>query len=134
MGNPIRMIEKQQRAYFKQTGAEKPIIDILKESSAKNFRPLFRGTIPLMGHSLASATTELALLKPLCRFPCSIRAESGAWTMQRRATNASDTAKERDFDYMAVCILVLYRKNIFLCLLPSLCVVSHDPSRVRDLG
>ena len=22
--NPIRMIEKQQRAYFKQTGAEKP--------------------------------------------------------------------------------------------------------------
>ena len=57
--NPIRMIEKQQRAYFKQTGAEKPIIDILKESSAKNFRPLFRGTIPLMGHSLASATTGL---------------------------------------------------------------------------
>ena len=54
--------------------------------------------------------------------------------MQRRATNASDTAKERDFDYMAVCILVLYRKNIFLCLLPSLCVVSHDPLRVRDLG
>jgi len=57
--NPIRMIEKQQRAYFKQTGAEKPIMEILKESGAKNFRPLFRGTIPLMGHSLASATTGL---------------------------------------------------------------------------
>merc|ERR1711902_257221 len=57
--NPIRMIEKQQRAYFKQTGAEKPIMDILRESAAKNFRPLFRGTIPLMGHSLASATTGL---------------------------------------------------------------------------
>mmetsp|Transcript_3372 Transcript_3372/g.3815 ORF Transcript_3372/g.3815 Transcript_3372/m.3815 type:complete len:317 (+) Transcript_3372:418-1368(+) len=57
--NPIRMIEKQQRAYFKQTGAVKPITDILKESAAKNFQPLFRGTIPLMGHSLASATLGL---------------------------------------------------------------------------
>jgi hypothetical protein len=57
--NPIRMIEKQQRAYFKQTGKEKPIMEILRESKAKNFRPLFRGTVPLMGHSLASATTGL---------------------------------------------------------------------------
>eukprot|EP00343_Euplotes_focardii_P007771 CAMPEP_0205821094 /NCGR_PEP_ID=MMETSP0206-20130828/5164_1 /ASSEMBLY_ACC=CAM_ASM_000279 /TAXON_ID=36767 /ORGANISM="Euplotes focardii, Strain TN1" /LENGTH=290 /DNA_ID=CAMNT_0053116317 /DNA_START=84 /DNA_END=956 /DNA_ORIENTATION=- len=57
--NPIRMIEKQQRAFFKETGAQKPLMEILKESSAKNFRPLFRGTIPLMGHSLASATTGL---------------------------------------------------------------------------
>lgn len=57
--NPIRMIEKQQRAYFKQTGAEKPIMDIIKEAGAKNFRPLFRGTVPLMGHSLASATLGL---------------------------------------------------------------------------
>ena len=57
--NPIRMIEKQQRAYFKQTNKPKPIMEILTESKAKNFRPLFRGTIPLMGHSLASATTGL---------------------------------------------------------------------------
>merc|ERR1719329_1460340 len=57
--NPIRMIEKQQRAYFKQTGSEKPIMDILRESAAKQFRPLFRGTVPLMGHSLASATLGL---------------------------------------------------------------------------
>merc|ERR1719266_1821675 len=57
--NPIRMIEKQQRAYFKQTGAEKPIVEILKESAAKNFKPLFRGTVPLMGHSLASAMLGL---------------------------------------------------------------------------
>jgi len=57
--NPIRMIEKQQRAYFKQTGKEKPVMEILRESKAKNFRPLFRGTVPLMGHSLASATTGL---------------------------------------------------------------------------
>lgn len=57
--NPIRMIEKQQRAYFKQTGAEKPVMEILKESAAQNFKPLFRGTVPLMGHSLASATLGL---------------------------------------------------------------------------
>jgi hypothetical protein len=57
--NPIRMIEKQQRAYFKETGASKPIMDILREAAAKNYRPLFRGTVPLMGHSLASATTGL---------------------------------------------------------------------------
>merc|ERR1719152_837235 len=57
--NPIRMIEKQQRAYFKTTGVEKPILEILKESAAKNFKPLFRGTVPLMGHSLASAMLGL---------------------------------------------------------------------------
>jgi len=57
--NPIRMIEKQQRAFFKQTGRSKPIMEILRESAAKNFRPLFRGTVPLMGHSLASATLGL---------------------------------------------------------------------------
>merc|ERR1719473_970023 len=53
------MIEKQQRAFFKETNKPKPILEILKESQVKNFRPLFRGTIPLMGHSLASATTGL---------------------------------------------------------------------------
>lgn len=57
--NPIRMIEKQQRAEFKKTGAQKPIVDIIKESAAKNYKPLFRGTVPLMGHSLASATLGL---------------------------------------------------------------------------
>jgi len=57
--NPVRMIEKQQRAYLKQTGKEKPLMEIMKESAAKNFRPLFRGTVPLMGHSLASAILGL---------------------------------------------------------------------------
>jgi len=57
--NPVRMIEKQQRAFFKQTGVEKPIMEILRESAAKNFGPLFRGTVPLMGHSLASALLGL---------------------------------------------------------------------------
>eukprot|EP00808_Paulinella_micropora_P001983 g82455.t1 len=75
--NPVRMIEKQQRAYFKQTGAEKPIMEILRESAAKNFRPLFRGTIPLMGHSLASATTGLVGQPQLERY---IRKELGAKT------------------------------------------------------
>ena len=58
--NPIRMIEKQQRAYFKQMGSEKPIMDILRESAKYNFQPLFRGTVPLMGHSCASALIGLA--------------------------------------------------------------------------
>lgn len=66
--NPIRMIEKQQRAYFKTTGVEKPIMEILKESAAKNFKPLFRGTIPLMGHSLASAMLGLVGQPKLQKF------------------------------------------------------------------
>mmetsp|Transcript_18632 Transcript_18632/g.31166 ORF Transcript_18632/g.31166 Transcript_18632/m.31166 type:complete len:317 (+) Transcript_18632:54-1004(+) len=57
--NPVRMIEKQQRAFLKQTGVEKPIMDIMKESASKYFAPLFRGTVPLMGHSLASAVLGL---------------------------------------------------------------------------
>lgn len=57
--NPIRMIEKQQRAYFRETSKQKSVIEILRESKHKNYKPLFRGTIPLMGHSLASATTGL---------------------------------------------------------------------------
>lgn len=57
--NPIRMIEKQQRAYYKSTGKSKSITSIIKHSSYYNYKPLFRGTIPLMGHSLASATTGL---------------------------------------------------------------------------
>jgi len=57
--NPVRMIEKQQRAYFRQTGAQKSVSAILKESAAQQFRPLLRGTLPLIGHSLASAVTGL---------------------------------------------------------------------------
>jgi len=57
--NPVRMIEKQQRAFFKQTGKEKPLMEIFSEASSKYFLPLFRGTIPLMGHSLASAVLGL---------------------------------------------------------------------------
>ncbi len=57
--NPVRMIEKQQRAFMKQTGAEKPIMEIIREAASKNFKPLFRGTIPLMGHSMASALLGL---------------------------------------------------------------------------
>ena len=57
--NPVRMIEKQQRAYFKETSKQKSIRNILQESAVKNYKPLFRGTVPLMGHSLASATTGL---------------------------------------------------------------------------
>jgi len=57
--NPIRMIEKQQRSFFRQTGKEKPIMEIISEAKAQSFRPLFRGTIPLVGHSMASALLGL---------------------------------------------------------------------------
>jgi hypothetical protein len=57
--NPIRMIEKQQRVDLKSSGKVKPVLEILRESAADRFRPLFRGTVPLMGHSLASATLGL---------------------------------------------------------------------------
>ena len=75
--NPIRMIEKQQRAYFKQTGAVKPITEILKESAAAGFKPLFRGTVPLMGHSLASALLGLVGQPKLQKW---IKEEVGAKT------------------------------------------------------
>jgi hypothetical protein len=81
--NPIRMIEKQQRAYFKQTGKTKPIMEILKEAGAKNYRPLFRGTLPLMGHSLASATTGLVGQPQLQKY---IQKQLGARTSMDRFT------------------------------------------------
>lgn len=34
-------------------------MEIMREAGAKNFLPLFRGTVPLMGHSLASAVLGL---------------------------------------------------------------------------
>ncbi len=88
--NPIRMIEKQQRAYFKQTGAEKPIMDILRESARANYRPLFRGTIPLMGHSLASATTGLVGQPQLQKYIQSELGKSGS--MSQFATSLISSA------------------------------------------
>jgi len=57
--NPIRMIEKQQRIELKNNGKIKSIVDIVRESSKYKFKPLFRGTTPLIAHSAASATTGL---------------------------------------------------------------------------
>jgi hypothetical protein len=88
--NPIRLIEKQQRAYLKQTGKEKPIMEIIRESAAKNFKPLFRGTVPLMGHSLASATLGLVGQPRLQKW---IQSEIGTNTnMGASATNLMSSA------------------------------------------
>lgn len=57
--NPVRMIEKQQRADLRTTGKEKPVMEIIAEARQKNFKPLFRGTVPLMGHSFTSAILGL---------------------------------------------------------------------------
>jgi len=80
--NPIRMIEKQQRAFFRTTGVEKPIMEIMRESAAQQFRPLFRGTIPLMGHSLASALLGLVGQPRLQKY---IQSELGDKTSLGRA-------------------------------------------------
>ena len=57
--NPVRMIEKQQRADMRKTGKERPVMEILEEAQQKNYKPLFRGTVPLMGHSFMSAILGL---------------------------------------------------------------------------
>jgi hypothetical protein len=57
--NPVRMIEKQQRSSLRSTGKEKPVVEILAEAREKNFKPLLRGTVPLMGHSFTSAILGL---------------------------------------------------------------------------
>ena len=60
-----------------QTGTAKPVLDIVRESAAQRFRPLFRGTVPLMGHSFASATLGLVGQPRLQKY---IQAELGAQT------------------------------------------------------
>ena len=57
--NPVRMIEKQQRTDLRKTGKERSVIEIIKEAKQQNYKPLFRGTVPLMGHSMASAILGL---------------------------------------------------------------------------
>jgi len=57
--NPVRMIEKQQRADLRTTGKERPVMEIMREAQQKQFKPLFRGTVPLMGHSFMSAVLGL---------------------------------------------------------------------------
>ena len=85
--NPVRLVEKQQRAYFKQTGQAKPVGEILRESAAKNFLPLFRGTIPLMGHSprrRCSVWSASLACKSTCRrssgLPVVYRARRRTWS------------------------------------------------------
>jgi hypothetical protein len=83
--NPVRMVEKQQRVTLKKTGKEQSVMNILRESRADNFKPLFRGTVPLMGHSLASATTGLVGQPQLQKY---IQKELGAHsTLGNSTTN-----------------------------------------------
>ena len=62
---PVRVVEKPLRAFFKQTGATEPILQILKESAAQPHRPLFRGPIQLITHSRAGAGKGLLPLQRL---------------------------------------------------------------------
>ena len=88
--NPVRMIEKQQRVGLKETGKQKTIKEILKESSHQNYRPLFRGTIPLMGHSLASALLGLVGQPKLQKY---IKSElDNKFSLNRTTTNLLSSA------------------------------------------
>ena len=83
--NPVRMIEKQQRADLRTTGKEKPVMEIITEARQKNFKPLFRGTIPLMGHSFISAILGLVGQPQLQKY---IQTELGAKSsLGQSATN-----------------------------------------------
>ena len=90
--NPIRMIEKQQRAEFKTTGVQKPVREILKESSTQMFRPLFRGTIPLMGHSFASAALGLVGQPKLKKW---VQKQLGSTGMPATRSRSSPRARPR---------------------------------------
>lgn len=83
--NPVRMIEKQQRADLRTTGKEKPVMEIITEARQKNFKPLFRGTVPLMGHSFISAILGLVGQPQLQKY---IQTELGAKSsLGQSATN-----------------------------------------------
>lgn len=83
--NPVRMIEKQQRVDLRTTGKEKPVLEIIKEAGAKRYVPLFRGTVPLMGHSFMSAVLGLVGQPQLQKY---IQSELGAKSsMGQSATN-----------------------------------------------
>lgn len=83
--NPVRMIEKQQRADLRTTGKEKPVMEIITEARQKNFKPLFRGTFPLMGHSFISAILGLVGQPQLQKY---IQTELGAKSsLGQSATN-----------------------------------------------
>jgi len=83
--NPVRMIEKQQRSNFRTTGKETSVVDILKESRQQQYKPLFRGTVPLMGHSFVSAILGLVGQPQLQKY---IQTELGAKSsLGQSATN-----------------------------------------------
>ena len=75
--------------YCSSLGTTKPIMEIVRESQAKNFRPLFRGTIPLMGHSLASATTGLVGQPQLQKY---IKKELGEYGFNRQTSGLLSSA------------------------------------------
>ena len=75
--NPVRMVEKQQRVNLRTTGKEVPVSEIIQNAREQNFRPLFRGTVPLMGHSFISAVLGLVGQPQLQKY---IQNELGAKT------------------------------------------------------
>ena len=83
--NPVRMIEKQQRLNLRTSGKEVPLKEILQNAKEQKFKPLFRGTLPLMGHSFISAILGLVGQPKLQKY---IQNELGSKTnLGQTATN-----------------------------------------------
>jgi hypothetical protein len=88
--NPVRFIEKQQRSGLRNSGKNKPVMEILRESQQQNYKPLFRGTVPLMGHSFVSAVSGLVGQPQLQRY---IQKELGSKSsMSQSLTNLISSA------------------------------------------
>lgn len=83
--NPVRMIEKQQRLNLRTSGKEVPLKEIIQNAKEQKFKPLFRGTVPLMGHSFISAILGLVGQPKLQKY---IQNELGSKTnLGQTATN-----------------------------------------------
>lgn len=65
--SPWRFLERQQRLTLKETGKQRPMMDVIRECGTKNYLPLFRGSTALMCHSFASALLGLFGQPVLCK-------------------------------------------------------------------
>ena len=64
----FRQVQKIQLLEVRTTGKQIPVSKILQDASTVNFKPLFRGTTALMGHSFVSASLGLSIQPKLAKY------------------------------------------------------------------
>ena len=57
---PWRLLERQQRLTLRETGKQRPMMDVVRECATHRFLPLFRGSSALAAHSMVSALLGLS--------------------------------------------------------------------------